>query len=427
MPEPSVVPVTILTGALGAGKTTLLRRILTEEHGLRIAVVENEFADEEGLGVESLVLRAGGPPSASPAAPTPASLAGFYELSNGCLCCSQRDGLADALARILRARAQGSAPVDLVLIETSGLADAGAVARSFWTDAAEAQAGAGVGGAARLALDGVLAVVDAAHFAAARRRARPAGAANEVERQVACADVLLLNKMDLVGGAASPEAAAVHAQLRAINAAADIVPCTACDVPLARLLGLAAYGGGGGAGVRHVDRVLAAAGEGGGALACADGGACGEHAHDGVSSWVWRQPPLARPTRRAFRLWLGALLWEKRVAGAAAEPVGVDVFRVKGAVWLRDDGTDDDDDDDDGGGGGGGGGGCDADVAAGGALQRLFIVQGVHDVFELQAVRGAALAREAGRPGALVLIGLGVSAAAGQLAAGLGALNDVLE
>lgn len=409
-----VVPVTIVTGALGAGKTTLLRRILTENHGLRIAVIENEFAEsgagegdqssegggDLGSGVESLILKSG--------LGSAGAAAGYYELANGCLCCSQRDGLVTALSRIMRARER----FDLVVVETSGVADAGAVARTFWTDAAEAAAGD-----ARLSLDAVIAVVDCAHFGAARARVRPVDAVNEVERQIACADVLLLNKVDLLpGGSTGSSFMSLRRELSEINAAAHILPCISCDAPLDKVLGLGAY-----TGVRSAELAAGAAADARGGCdsqhcgAAGHDAACNARSHDGISSFVWRQAASALPpARSAFRLWLSELLWEQRVGGAA--PAGLVVLRAKGAVWLSvrshstDDGVSDDDDD---------GGDSDASKSGAGRCARLFIVQGVHDVFELQPLRGDDAARAAGRAGALVLIGAGVVDAAPLLRASL--------
>ena len=434
------VPVTILTGSLGAGKTTLLRRVLLAAgaRGLRVAVIENEFAgaeDGSSAGVESLILSSGGDAAAA--------AAGYFELPNGCLCCSARAGLVDALARVLRAAVR----LDRVVVECSGLADPGRVAAAFWTDAEEA-----AGGAARLALDAVVAIVDAAHFAAARARPRPAGAVNEVDAQLACADVVLLNKMDLLRAAADGEARerSLRAAVRGVNAAAELLPCTTCDVPLDRLLAVGAYDGSGalhhlgralrhaaGEGHDHHDGCGGGSGGGGGGAATQSDSGCGGAAHSGVSSWVWRQP---RAMRYAdFRLWMAALLWEQRIEGEVAPqpqpaaPPGdeggdLDAFRIlriKGVVSLCDCPTDDDE-------AGESGEGAAAAAAAAAAPQR-YIVQGVHEIFELLPLRLAAeddsVAPEASTSttppaasNALVIIGQGVAAAAPRLATSLARL-----
>lgn len=324
------VPVTIVTGPLGAGKSTLLRYILTERHGLRIAVIENEFA--EGIGIESLILKndVGG------------SVAdGFYELSNGCLCCSVRDSLVETLTRIMAVRHK----FDYILVETSGLADPGPVASVFWTDLDDD---------APLVLDGIVTVVDAAHFEAQLSRHRSPGAVNEVERQVAFADVLLVNKGDLLAARAGDDAAALAAAraslaatLRRINARARVIETHNSIVsPLTAILDLRTFDPE--APLDASDRGLLAGGGDGGHdchdAACGhdhhhhhDGGACGHcasadaagsasasdhHEHDmAVSSLVVRHtgPPLRLA---AVKRLMAALLWDHAlpVDGAVAAP-----------------------------------------------------------------------------------------------------------
>ncbi|KAH8049750.1 ATP binding protein [Aureococcus anophagefferens] len=121
------VPVTILCGFLGAGKSTLLRRLLAGDHGLRIAVVENEFADTRGL--ES-VLVSEGACALSPDGAIVASPAPTVELRNGCVCCSVKDELATALEDLV---ARAARPLDAIVVELSGgVADPGPVAAAFW-------------------------------------------------------------------------------------------------------------------------------------------------------------------------------------------------------------------------------------------------------------------------------------------------------
>ena len=195
------VPVTILTGFLGAGKTTLLNRILSEQHGLRIAVIVNEFGE---LGIDHQLIVS-----------TDESV---VEMSNGCLCCTVRSDLIEALGRIL---GQGRA-CDRVIIETTGLADPGPVIQSFLLDA---------GLKRETELDAIVTVVDAKHIAAHWD-------APEAEEQIAFADVIVLNKLDLVRPS---ELEQVERRIRALNPLARLLRTSYGVLPKASVLGLSAF------------------------------------------------------------------------------------------------------------------------------------------------------------------------------------------
>ena len=196
------VPVTILTGFLGSGKTTLLNRILTEEHGKRIAVIENEYGE---VGIDqALVINADEE---------------VFEMSNGCICCTVRGDLIRVLNNLNKRRDK----FDYVLVETTGLADPGPVAQTFFMDD---ELGA------EYALDGIVTLVDAAHIE------QQLGRSDESTEQIAFADVLVLNKTDLVNGETLDS---LEARLRGMNRMARVVRSERANVPVGTVLDLAAF------------------------------------------------------------------------------------------------------------------------------------------------------------------------------------------
>ena len=193
----SKIPVTVLTGYLGAGKTTLLNRILTEEHGKKYAVIVNEFGE---IGIDNdLVVGADEE---------------VFEMNNGCICCTVRGDLI----RILEGLMKRKGKFDAIIVETTGLADPAPVAQTFFVDA-EVQENA--------RLDAVVTVADA-KWLSARLKDAP-----EAKNQIAFADVIVLNKTDLVSPAELRE---VEARIRAINPYARLHKTERCAVKLEDVL-----------------------------------------------------------------------------------------------------------------------------------------------------------------------------------------------
>lgn len=199
---PDLIPVTIVTGFLGAGKTTLLNRILTEKHGQKIAVIENEFG-EESIDNDLLVQ---------------SEDEEIITMNNGCICCTIRGDLADNLIKLVHRKKAGEADFDRVLIETTGLADPGPVAQTFFMDEEVANF---------FMVDGIITVVDAVNGMRTLDEQEPAQA------QVGFADRILLSKVDLVD---KEVVQALSHRLHHMNPRAPIIECNMGNVDLKEVL-----------------------------------------------------------------------------------------------------------------------------------------------------------------------------------------------
>ncbi|MDQ7974573.1 MAG: GTP-binding protein [Rhodocyclaceae bacterium] len=203
----ALIPATILTGFLGSGKTTLLKRILTEAHGQKIAVIENEFG-EENIDSDILVTE---------------SKEQIVQMSNGCVCCTIREDLREALQLLAAKKRQGLLDFDRVVIETTGLADPGPVAQTFFMDDEIAES---------YLLDSILTLVDAKHAA------QQLNDRQEARRQVGFADQIFLSKTDLVS---AEEADALIHRVKHMNPRAPIQKVHFGEVPLAQVFDLRGF------------------------------------------------------------------------------------------------------------------------------------------------------------------------------------------
>ena len=268
------VPVTVVTGFLGSGKTTLVNYILSENHGKRIAVIENEFGE---IGIDdALVIDAEEE---------------IFEMNNGCICCTVRGDLIRILGTLMKRKDK----FDYILVETTGLADPAPVAQTFFVDDEIRN---------QLRLDAIITVVDAKHLALHLFEEKEVGIENEALEQLAFADRVLVNKIDLVS---EEELLRVEGQIRSINAGASIVRTQMSKVDLDWVLNVHAF---------ELSRVLEVDPQ------FLDET---EHLHDQSITSVGIEAEGAVDLEK-INDWLGWLLRER----------GVDIFRMKGIINVKD-------------------------------------------------------------------------------------------
>ncbi|KAM6468426.1 zinc-regulated GTPase metalloprotein activator 1A-like isoform 1-T3 [Liasis olivaceus] len=283
------IPVTIISGYLGAGKTTLLNYILTEQHSKRIAVILNEFGEGSALE-KSLAISQGGELYEE-----------WLELRNGCLCCSVKDNGLKAIENLMQKKGK----FDYILLETTGLADPGSVASMFWIDA---ELGSDI------YLDGIISVVDAKYGLQHLREEKPSDLINEAARQVALADIIIINKTDLVS---QGELMKLRTAVRAINGVAKILETQRSRVDLSNILDLHAFDSVSGKSLQqklqleevpqpHLDKSI-------------------------VTSTF---EVLGNTTEEDLNVFIQNLLWEKNIKDKKGNPM--EVIRLKGLVSIKD-------------------------------------------------------------------------------------------
>jgi G3E family GTPase len=286
---PERTPVTVLTGYLGSGKTTLLNRILSEHHGKKYAVIVNEFGE---VGIDNdLIVNADEE---------------IFEMNNGCICCTVRGDLIRILGGLMRR----SRAFDGILVETTGLADPAPVAQTFFVDDDVRS---------RTKLDAIVTVADAKHLLSEIDRAP------EAQEQIAFADVVLLNKTDLV---TENELLTVEARIARINPCATVHRTERCNIGLEKVMGNDAF---------NLDRILE--------LEPQFLNEAHEHEHDEqvVSLSLTTDKPM-KPER--FVPWIEDV----------TQRHGLDILRMKGIVAMQND-------------------------------DRRFVIQGVHMLIEGQSQR----------------------------------------
>ncbi|KAF1476321.1 COBW domain-containing protein 1, partial [Pygoscelis antarcticus] len=318
------IPVTIITGYLGAGKTTLLNYILTEQHNKRIAVILNEFG--EGIALEkSLAISQGGELYEE-----------WLELRNGCLCCSVKDNGVKAIENLMQRRGK----FDYILLETTGLADPGSSRYGFHNHDNYS-----------VFMKCIVSVVDAKHGLQHLTEQKPEGLVNEASRQVALADLIIINKTDLVSG---EELNKVRTSVRSINGLVKILETQRSRVDVSNVLDLHAFDSLSGISLQkkleHVKTTHA-------------------HLDKGIITVTFEVPGNIKEEN--LNLFIQNLLWEKNVKDKTGRTM--DVIRLKGLVSIQ-------------------------------GKSHQVIVQGVHELYDLEET-AVAWKEDEKRTNRLVLIG----------------------
>ncbi|WRX13276.1 CobW/HypB/UreG [Theobroma cacao] len=283
------VGVTVITGYLGAGKSTLVNYILNAQHGKRIAVILNEFGEE--IGVERAMINEG---------ESGALVEEWVELANGCVCCTVKHSLVQALEQLVQMKKR----LDHILLETTGLANPAPLASVLWLDDQLESS---------VKLDSIVTVVDAKNLHFQLNSHRDSSSFPEAFLQIAFADVVILNKVDLV----SPEGSEgtveeLENEIHSINSLANVIHSVRCQVDLSQILNRQAYD------AKHATHLEALLEE--------SKSIPSRDLHDsGVRTLCFNQTEAV--DLHKVRLWIEEILWDKKY--------GLDVYRCKGVLSIQ--------------------------------------------------------------------------------------------
>jgi G3E family GTPase len=282
-PSPSV-GVTVITGYLGAGKSTLVNYILNGQHGKRIAVILNEFGEE--IGVERAMINEG---------EGGALVEEWVELANGCICCTVKHSLVQALEQLVQRKER----LDHILLETTGLANPAPLASILWLDdQLESE----------VKLDSIITVVDAKNLRYQLKRNQDSSSFPEAFLQIAFADVVILNKVDLVSPDDSEE---LEKEIHSINSIANLIRTVRCQVDLSKILNCGAYDA---SHLAHLDALLKETNS----LTTKD-------LHDSDVRTLCICEPRQVDLDKV-RSWVEEILWDKKY--------GMDIYRCKGVLSI---------------------------------------------------------------------------------------------
>ncbi|RYR58459.1 hypothetical protein Ahy_A05g024245 isoform C [Arachis hypogaea] len=298
--EKPSVGVTLITGYLGAGKSTLVNHILNSQHGKRIAVILNEFGEE--IGVERAMINEGD---------GGALVEEWVELANGCICCTVKHSLVQALEQLVQRKER----LDHILLETTGLANPAPLASVLWLDEQLEAA---------VKLDSIVTVVDAKNLRFQLTEHRSSSSFPEAYFQIAFADAIILNKVDLVSAEGSEALQELEEELHNINSLAEIIHSVRCQVELSKILNREAYDT---ARAMHLETLL----EENRSLST-------KKLHDsGIRTICIYEKQAIHLDKVYFqfpfmlflytRIWLEEILWEKKY--------DMDVYRCKGVLSVR--------------------------------------------------------------------------------------------